>query len=185
MKRHLEGVCMIRNDDELRSFYCAETPVSHPSDAQLLDWITRIRAGERGAEIDGIARYIIKDFCLRQFLGIAQSPITLEWVANSLSQIIDYADPLQTLGLVPRPNSRPPDTQQGIDISWWVAITIKRGYKKAQAIQAAAELFAKDESVIRRACNKNQSEWMNPDDRTWDEYFQHLKRPLPPAKLGN
>jgi len=174
---------MIRNDDELREFYNKEVPVSHPNDALLLDWTTRLQSGERNAETDGIARYIIKDFQLRQFLGDAQSPVTLEWLSGVLGAILDHKDALETLGLLPRPKKRPADPQRGWDISCWVAVSIKRGYKQAEAIQLAAEKFCTDESNVRKLL-KTRQEWMNPNDDVWDEYFQIRKRQLPPAKTG-
>lgn len=173
---------MIRNDEELRMFYNAGTPVSHPNDAILQDWTTRIQSGERGAEIDGIARYIIKDFRLRQFLGVAQSPVTLQWLADVLGDMVDYKDKdaLTTLGLMPRPAKRPVDPQNGWDICCWIAVSELRGHAPNWAIAAAADLFHKDVSTVRKLLKKNMPEWMNPTDEVWEEYFQIRRRPLPP-----
>lgn len=175
---------MISNDDELRKFYNEEVPVSRPDDALLRDWIARLQSGERGIEADGIARYIIKDFRLRQFLGLPQSAVVLEWLGDVLGAIVEYADARESLGLMPRPNKRPADPQRGWDIACWVEVAIQRGYKKAEAIQRAAEVFFVDPSNVRKLL-KTGPEWMNPSGDVWDEYFQLRKRPLPPTKTGN
>jgi hypothetical protein len=174
---------MIRDDEELRAFYNEGTSVSHPTDALLLEWTNRLRDGERGPAVDGIARYIIKDFQLRQFLGVPQSDVTLEWLGEALGAILEYSDPLQTLGLLPRPKKRPADPQRGWDVACWVTVTQKRGYSRAEAIQSAAQLFCMDESNVRKLV-KAGPEWMNPDQDIWDEYFQLRNRPLPLTKSG-
>ena len=173
---------MIRNDDELRKFHNAEVPVSHPDDSLLLDWTTRLQSGERGIEADGIARYIIKDFRLRQFMGVPQSKVTLEWLGDALGAIVEYADARETLGLMPRPKNRPADPQRGWDVACWVEVAIQRGYKRAKAIQSASELFFMDPSSVRKLVKTGVPKWMNPDGDVWDEYFQLRKRPLPPKR---
>ena len=180
-----EGVQMIRNDDERRQFYLDGAPVSHPSEGLLLDWTARLRSEGRDSGTDGIARFIIQDFALRHFLGVPQSPITTGWLAECLGEILNYADPLKTFRLLPRPKKRPPDPQRGWDIACWVAVSEKRGYSHAGAIEAAADLFCMDDSNVRKLC-KTLPEWMNPAEDVWEEYFRLCNRPLPAwkAKAG-
>jgi hypothetical protein len=170
----------VRNDDERRKFYTEPVPVSHPDDVLLRQWITLLHSGERDAETDGIARYIIKDFALRQFLGVPQSPVTLEWLAGALHEILDYGDPLEVFKLLPRPKKRPPDPQRGWDVACWVEVAVKRGYSRPEAIQRAAETFHMDDSNVRRHVRAGPM-WMNPDEGVWDEYFLLRKKPLPSA----
>lgn len=183
MKGAAKGCSLIRNDEDKRRFLTEPFPVSHPDDVLLTEWVDRIRDGERGPEVDGIARAILNDFALRHFLGVPQSPVTLGWLADALTDITDYADPLTTLGLLPRPKKRPADPQHGWDVACWVAVTQQRGYSRAQAIQMAAELFATDESNVRKLLKKGPS-WMNPDKPVWEDYFQLRKRPLPNPQTG-
>lgn len=171
---------MIRNDDEKRGFL---EGVQHPDDTLLEEWVSRIRSGERGPEIDGIARRIIHDFALREFLNVPQSRVTIAWLADALGEILKYADPLHTLGVMPRPRSRPADPQRGWDVACWVSAAERRGYSRTEAIKLAAETFASDDSNIRKLLKKGP-EWMAPAD-DWEDYFALRNRTLPPRKTGH
>ena len=175
---------MIPNDDELQTVDDTEAPVSHPSDALLLDWMHRLKSGKRGQETDDIARTIIMDFRLRQFYGVPQSPITLGWLAEILDAILEHQDVYQATGLLPRPKKRPANPQRGWDISSWIKVAKGRGYSQAEAIKLAAVTFSTDESNVRKLI-KNEPDWMNPDGKVWDEYFKINGRLLPLPKTGN
>ena len=171
---------MIQDDDEARSFYLDEEPISHPSDTLLNEWITRIRSDERGPEIDGIARAIIRDFYLRNFLGVEQSRVATNWLAEALSEILDHKDPLHALGLMRRPNKRPPDPSKGMDVAMWVACAERLGLSHPDAKRKAAEVFHMDESNVGKLIRKTGAlEWMNPDTNALIEYFALLGKPLP------
>ncbi|MBS0346595.1 MAG: hypothetical protein JSR69_09045 [Proteobacteria bacterium] len=173
---------MIHDDDELRSFFSEDAPVSHPSEAQLNDWIARIRSDERGPEIEGIARAIIRDFYLRNFLGVAQSRVATNWLADALSEILDHKDPLHALGLLPRPNNRPPDPSRGMDVAMWLACAERLGISRPEAKRQAAEAFHMDESNVGKLIRQAGAvEWMNPDTNVLIEYFELQGRPLPKA----
>ncbi|WP_374671684.1 hypothetical protein [Acidovorax temperans] len=176
---------MIQDDDELRSFLLDDAPISHPSEAQLNDWIARIRSDERGPAIDGIARVIIRDFYLRNFLGIEQSRVATGWLAESLSEILDHKDPLHALGLLPRPNKRPADPRKGMDVAMWVACAERIGLSHPEAKRQAAEAFHMDESNVGKLIRQYGGlKWMNPDTDVLIEYFKLQGRPLPSAS-GN
>lgn len=174
---------MIRNDDELRKFYNEDGPPSHPDDILLRHWIKRLQSGERGAQADGLARAVIGDFRLRQFLGVPQSAVTLKWLSDVLGAIVGYADARETLGLMPRPKNRPSNPQHGWDIACWVEVTIKRGFARADAIQLASDTFFMDVSGVRKLV-KQGPQWMDPNGEDWDEYFQLRNRPLPSTQTG-
>lgn len=171
---------MIQDDEEARNFYLGEEPISHPSDALLNEWITRIRSGERRPEIDGIARTILRDFYLRNFLGVEQSRVVTNWLADAFSEILDHKDPLLAFGLMPRPNKRPPDPSKGIDVAMWVACAERLGLSRPDAKREAAEVFHMDESNVGKLIRKTGAlEWMNPDTNALVEYFALLGKPLP------
>jgi hypothetical protein len=173
---------MSKSNDALKQFLTDGVPVSHPTDAQLLDWTTRIQSGERGNEIDGIARYIIKDFRLRQMLGVQQSPITMDWLGSALDALIGGDDIGDAFGLRSRPNKRPRDLQKDMDIATWVSVAQTRGHKKSEAKILASEVFHTDLSNIRRKVASTSLSWINPDTDFWEQYFIEQGRPLPPVK---
>jgi len=176
---------MIKTNDELRDFFGGDEPISHPTDALLNDWIARIRSGERGSAIDGIAREIIRDFYLRNFLGVPQSAVSVSWLAEALSEILDHRDPLDALGLQRRQNKRPPDPGKSMDVAMWVACAEELGLTRPAAIAQAAETFATDDSNVRKLLKKSEPlEWMNPNRTALAEYFQHRGKPLP-RSAGN
>lgn len=168
---------MIRDDKQRKSFLQG---VRHPDETLMNEWTTRIRSGERGPEIDGIARRIIQDFGLRHFLNVPQSPIAIGWLADALHKIQEYEDPLDTLGLLPRPAKRPADPQRGWDLACWIAVAETRGYSRSEAVALAADVFFTDISNVRRLA-KQRPEWMmNPEDDAWEDYFMLRERRLPP-----
>jgi len=171
---------MIEDDNDIRHIFADEEPISHPPDALLSAWITRIRNEEPSSESDGLARSIIRDFYLRNFLGIEQSRITLDWLADSLSEILDHKDPLRALGLMPRPKKRPPDPSKAMDVAMWVACAERIGLSHADAKRRAADTFHMDESNVAKLIRKGGAlEWMNPDTNVLIKHFALLGKPLP------
>ncbi len=170
---------MSDSDDKISQFYTEEVPVSHPTDSLLLDWTARIRAGERSEEIDGIARYIIKDFRLRQMLDVPQSPITMEWIGSALDSILEYETVEQAFALLPRPKQRPRDIQKDMDIACWVAVAQLRGYEQPEAFALASDTFHTDISNVRRKVRDCPLDWINPSDEFWEHYFIGKNKPLP------
>jgi hypothetical protein len=146
----------------------------------LRDWTARLASGERGIKADGLARAVIRDFARRQSIGQPQSPATLEWLADVLSAVLNHAEPLDALGLMPRPANRPGSPKLAIDVAIWLAATQDRGYSAAQAVALAAEVFSKVPQTItgyRRAA----AEWVairNPE-ADWEDFFAG-RWPLPP-----
>lgn len=171
---------MQQYDEGPREFDGDSEPDSPPSDAQLQEWIAQIQSGERGDEIDGLSRVILRDFILRQYLGVSHSPITLDWIAEVFSTILDHEDPLETLGLKPRPKHRPPDPQHGWHVACRVKAAQERGYSRAEAVNAASDLFHLDESAVRRMVKKDP-EWTN-SKANWEAHFLQALRPLPPRR---
>jgi hypothetical protein len=146
----------------------------------LLDWTTRLASGERGIKADGLARRVIHDFVLRQWFGQPQSPATLEWLADSLSNVLDGAKPMYELGLRPRPANRPGNPQLAIDVGFWLAATQDRGYSAAQAVALAAEVFSKEPQTITRY-RRAAAEWVaaRSPSANWEDKFAG-RWPLPP-----
>ena len=147
----------------------------------LRDWTARLASGERDKKADGLARYVIRDFVLRQRFGLPQSPATLEWLADVLSAVVlNHAEPLDALGLMPRPANRPGNPKLAIDVAIWLAATQDRGYSAAQAVALAAEVFSKEPQTItgyRRAA----AEWVaiRDPEADWENFFAR-RWPLPP-----
>lgn len=176
---------MIRDDNDAKRFLSEEEPISHPPDTLLSAWITRIRCDGPSPESDRLARAIIRDFYLRNFLGVEQSRIALDWLAESLSEILDHKEPLRALGLMPRPNKRPPDPSKALDVTMWVACAEGLGIAHADAKMQAAEVFHMDESNVSKLIRKAGAlEWMNPDMSVLIEYFALRGKPLP-GTAGN
>lgn len=148
----------------------------------LRDWTTRLASGERGKAADGLARAVIRDFALRQWLGHPHSPATLEWLADVLINVLDHAEPLDALGLMPRPNSRPPNPAIAINVALWLKATEERGYDEGDAVALAAERFAKDTKTIERY-RKAAAGWVAERNPTadWAAFFGE-RWPLPPVK---
>ena len=175
---------MIRSKEELRAFYegTERTP-----DHLLVQWTTRLLAGERGKAADGLARAILNDFILRQQLRQPHSAVTLDWLADVLGSILDHhAEPLAALGLSKRAKHRPADPQVSMDVAWWVRLTERRGYTAAEAKEMAAALFHRDVKTVE-ADKRRAAGWvdgMNPDPAAGRDYFMTLKppRPLPKPK---
>jgi hypothetical protein len=171
---------VITSDEELRTFY---EGISFVPDQLLLDWTARLKSGEVSAEADAIARKIIQDFCLRQWVGEPQSGVTLGWLATQLSSILDNADPLGALGLTKRTKGRPADAELAIRIAWWVKAATLRGYSHRDARTKAADVFCRDVKSIERY-EKQAAAWADEMNlaNDWEEYFLNLKqaRPLPP-----
>ena len=168
---------MLTDDDGLREFF---EGISFAPDHLLLDWTARLKTGDPDADTDALARAVIRDFCLRHFMNAPQSSITLGWLSEALSEILEHADPLSVLGLMPRAKHRPADPQLAMDVAWWVKLAIARGYLKADAMQRASDLFARDVKTIERYSAKGK-EWANGMNPTvdWERYFLSRARPLP------
>jgi hypothetical protein len=148
----------------------------------LRDWTTRLASGERGIKADGLARAVIRDFALRQWLGHPHSPATLEWLAEALSNMLDGAEPLAELGLMPRPANRPPNPKIAIDVALWLKATEDRGYSRAEAVKLATEVFSKEPQTIR-TYRLDAAEWVagrNPE-ADWQDFFSG-RWPLPPRR---
>lgn len=174
---------MIENDAERRSFFDGASLIP---DHLLIDWIARLRSGERTESADGLARAILRDFCLRQMMGHPQSQIVLNWLGDAFSEILDDAKPRSTLGLLPRPAHRPPDGTRAIDVAWWMSLTRARGYEQGEAKELASAAFSLDLKTIERYFKKG-AEWiegMNPA-ADWSGYFLMRNRPLPPPKQNS
>jgi hypothetical protein len=148
----------------------------------LRDWTERLASGERGKKADGLARAVIRDFALRQWLGHPHSPATLEWLADVLSAVLDHGKPLDALGLMPRPASRPANPRIAIDVALWLKATEDRGYDAADAVALAAERFAKDPKSIERY-RTAAADWVAARDPSadWAAFFGG-RWPLPPVK---
>lgn len=152
----------------------------------LVEWTERLRSGERGKKADGIARAVLRDFMVRQWLGQPQSSVTLDWLADVLEEIVSSeAKPLDALGLLPRPKHRPADAATAIDVALWLAEAEARGYTPAEAVQSACDVFHRDAKSIERY-RRTAREWAqgrNPA-ADWDEVFSLRKppRPLPPRR---
>jgi hypothetical protein len=147
----------------------------------LAEWTERLRAGERGKKADGLARAVLRDFIVRQWLGLPQSRTTLDWLADALDAIIsNESKPLDALGLQPRPKHRPADAGLAIDVALWVAETESRGYTPAEAVQLASEVFHKDAKSIERY-RREAREWAQGrvPGADWDEVFSLRKPPRP------
>jgi hypothetical protein len=146
----------------------------------LLDWTTRLASRERGIKADGLARRVIRDFVLRQWFGQPQSPATLEWLADSLNNVLDGAKPMDELGLMPRPKKRPANPQLAINVGYWLAATQDRGYSAAQAVALAAEVFSKEPQTITRY-RRTAAEWVagRTPSANWEDFFSG-RWPLPP-----
>jgi hypothetical protein len=153
------------------------------ADHLLIDWLSRIRSGERGVEIDGISRCILRDFCLRQMMNIPQSPVTLGWLSDVLSGVMEYQDARDLLGLQPRARNRPANSDLQFDVACWVQVTKERGYKSGEAITLAAACFHRDEKSIGRDC-RAMREWVEGMNKSadWESYFLGSRRPLPAPK---
>jgi hypothetical protein len=148
----------------------------------LRDWTERLASGERGKKADGLARAVIRDFALRQWFGQPQSPATLEWLADALNNVLDGAEPLDALGLKPRPNHRPSNRQIAINVAMWLAATQDRGYEPSEAVALAAEVFSKDAKSIERY-RLAAAGWVAVRDPSADWAQHFLKRwPLPPVR---
>ena len=152
----------------------------HAPEHLLRDWTARLASGERGIKADGLARRVIRDFVLRQWFGQPQSPATLEWLADSLNNVLDGAKPMDELGLMPRPANRPGNPQLAINVGYWLAATQDRGYSAAQAVVLAAEMFSKEPQTIA-GYRRDAAEWVairNPE-ADWEDFFAG-RWPLPP-----
>lgn len=154
----------------------------------LAQWTERLRSGERGAEADGIARRVMRDFIVRQWLGQPHSAATLEWLADVLNEVLQDKKPLDAFGLAPRPAHRQGDPTLAIDVALWLAATESRGYSPAEAVGLAAETFHRNTKAIE-GYRRYASEWAagrnpNATDADWESHFLSAKppRPLPPAK---
>jgi hypothetical protein len=146
----------------------------------LRDWTARLASGERDKKADGLARRVIRDFVLRQRFGQPQSPATLEWLANSLNNVLDGAKPMDELGLMPRPANRPGNPQLAINVGYWLAATQDRGYSEPEAVVLAAEMFSKEPQTIT-GYRRTAAEWVairNPE-ADWEDFFAG-RWPLPP-----
>lgn len=154
----------------------------HAPEHLLRDWTARLASGERGIKADGLARAVIRDFARRQSIGQPQSPATLEWLADVLSAVLNHAEPLDALGLMPRPNHRPSNRKIAVDVAMWLAATQDRGYEPSEAVALAAEVFSKDAKSIERY-RLAAAGWLAERDPSadWEQHF--LKRwPLPPVR---
>mgnify|MGYP000611746666 FL=1 len=163
--------------------------ISHIPDALLLAWTTRISAGERNVEVDRIARALIRDICLRQWLGVPHSAIALNWLCDVLDGTLNHEDPKSLLGLLPRKASRPASSvDTSFEVACWLRLAQEdRGYTRREAKDLAAQLFGRDLKTIERDARMAKS-WVstiNPD-ADWEGRFLTMKppRPLPPRRSG-
>ena len=181
--RNQLGDMMIDDKEGKRRFFA---DVENVPDHLLQDWTARIQTGERNNEVHGLAQAVIHDFCLRQDLGHGQSEVTLRWLVDVLEGILDHRDPMEVLGLLPRPKSRPPDPQRAIDVAWWLRTAELQGYLPQEAVALAADCFDRDAKTIERYRKQGAgwTEGMNPDIGHWERYFLSSKppRPLPPPR---
>lgn len=143
-------------------------------------------ADTRNDLIHGMSLRLIEDFCLRQHLGRPQSPETLLWLSEVLARIVAHKDPLHSLGLLPRPNRRPSDSQRPIDVVFWLRNAELRGHSPQEANGLAAECFSKDLKTIQgyRRQAGAFAESMTSDPEHWTEYFELRSKPLPAKKDG-
>lgn len=189
---------MISNEGEKRRFF---ERAGFAQDHLIRDWATLIAATWGAADpVDpkqepmdtrdnrshGAALAIINDFCLRQSLNEAQSPEALRWLAEVLRRIVEHKDkdPLQSLGLLPRPRHRPADPQRAIDVAWWIQAARDRGHSLKAAKDLAASAFAKELKRIE-GLRREGLPWVEAwtkDDTQRERYFLARDVPLPPVK---
>jgi hypothetical protein len=157
----------------------------------LLDAIARIRSQQQGPQTDELARVVLRDFNDRQAMGLPQSAVTLEWLAEALEKVMNCEDPLAAFGFQHRPKHRPADEDRIFDIGWWVALAQLRGYTRAEAIKLAAATFASDAeemdlSYIRKIVKKFDADaildYGKPAEAHWEKVFEARARPLPAKK---
>lgn len=154
-----------------------------PTESQLLDWVARIRAGERGEATDAAAREMLRDFCVRQWTGVPQSPVVLSWVADAISDILEHREPLEALGLQPRPSSRPQQLAVPFEVACWVRLALERGYSSSEANLLASACFHRDIKTIERDRQRMREETESlSKDIDWEAHFTNLGRPLPAMK---
>jgi hypothetical protein len=148
-------------------------------------WAQRLIAGETGNSAHGIAESLMEDFYDAVALGEQPPQPTLEWIASVVKSVLENGkqDARKAFSLQPRKQGT---SKYGdhLDIAFWIAITIRRGYREPQAINDAAAIFGAegmDESSVRRVWRKfSKGEGWNfrEDDRV-SEYFELKGHPLP------
>lgn len=83
---------------------------------------------------------MLADFCVRQWHGQPQSPVTLAWLAHVASAALDYADSVyRDFGLAPRPAHR----GKGSGRDWLPRVAavalLQRADTKAHALAVVAQ----------------------------------------------
>ncbi|MCZ2096761.1 MAG: hypothetical protein LC121_10965 [Anaerolineae bacterium] len=152
----------------------------------LLDWTARLRSDERNdATDDNLARRVMRDFVLRQWYGLPQSTVTLEWIAEAFDAMLDGAKPQDALRLLSRSAHRPrdPGRTTGADVAQWLRATELRGYGRAEAVGLASERFSRDTKTIERYRRDYAAEADGMvEGFDFESLFLSMGRPLPPRR---
>lgn len=161
-------------------------PTELAPDNLLLEWTARIRSGETGPEVDGLARYVIQDFCMRLWRNEAQSDTVLHWIADVLTKILDDGKPdaRRAFSLLAKPSHRAESTDLRLDIATWVNEAMARNYSKTEATKLAAATFERDEKSIRRDIKGLEAYPRIYPARIIEEVFKQQHKPLPAAKTN-
>lgn len=147
-------------------------------DGELNTWIARIRSGERGPEIDGIARAILEEYSLRHWNHVPQNSAVVDWLVDALGAIMEGEKPVEELGLTGKARGAPQKDERNIHIACWVKAVEHRGYTRAHAIQLAAAAFCLEESGVRTIVNRRVKD-VTKDLETLEVFLQGRKPPLP------
>ena len=156
--------------------------VSDVPDILLTAWTDRIRREARSAELEGLTIAVLHDFCRRHLFGRPQSQVTLNWLDDAFSRLLQHESSETVFPLPKRARHRPTSTHSdAIIVAWWVHLAItRRGYSRVAAKGLAAEMFAKDEKSIARYC-KQAAEWVAGMSQAaeWEAFLINEGKPLP------
>lgn len=154
-------------------------------DDLLQQWTERIRAGEKGAQIEELARFILNDFILRARFDQPQSTHVLRWLAEILEETLDNGKPgvRRAFSLPPRPEGRRAEIADSIYTAIWVECACELGFSDAEAKRWAAVAWGCDEkTVARRMKGAGDTSVRNPDLSHWQHFFGGIGKSLPERK---
>jgi hypothetical protein len=93
-------------------------------------------------EADQLSRDLLKDFCLRHWYGHPQNSAAMEWIVDSIGEVLEHENASNAFCLKPRSKSRPKGTgMDPLPVAAWCALAVKRGYTVEDADAEAAEVF--------------------------------------------
>lgn len=153
------------------------------TESQLIDWTSRLRAGERGEEADGIARAVMMDFSMRYWHKLPQSSAAMGWIVDALDRIMGSGKSCDELGLIARDSNRPRDDGKAIDVALWIQEAEKIGYTEPEAKRLAADCFCMTVGNVRKLVNQVSLEGRCQDSELLASHFLHIGRPLPDRPL--